>query len=186
MTRPRGPYRNSLAKRRQIIEAALTAFAEAGRRTVSVRDIAQRAGLTDAGVLHHFGSREALLTAALEARDAEAGEPDGRVAGPGMVRLFAEVAAAAAEPDQPAHAFLRGRNRRRRERSAQALVAEGAAGAVVAGAMDPARAARLLLAAADGLQLQWLVEPELDQAGDLAALTEVLAAAVRQGSAVGP
>ncbi|GAA1936427.1 TetR/AcrR family transcriptional regulator [Kitasatospora viridis] len=185
MNSPRGPYRKTLAKRRQIIEAALAAYAEAGSRGVSVRDIAQRAGLTDAGVLHHFGSREALLTAALEARFASGAQDtqDGgtvRRATPGMVRLFAEVAAAAAGPDQPAHAFLQGRNREVRERAARTLAVSGEAAAEPGGAVpspvDPAWAARILLAAKDGLQLQWLVEPELDLAGDLAALTEVLAA----------
>ncbi|WP_181009468.1 hypothetical protein [Streptomyces sp. SM11] len=45
--------------------------------------------------------------------------------------------------------------------------------------VDPERAARILLAATDALQLQWLLEPDIDMAADLTALYGVLMAALR-------
>lgn len=200
MSTPRGPYAKTSVKRQQIIEAALAAYAEAGSRKVSVRDIAQRVGMTDAGVLHHFGSREALLTAVLEARDAAAsaafGEPrDDLRAGldivahnattPGLVKLFVDVAAAAAEPEHPAHGFFQDRYASGRRNIADQLArhigdSEAQAAPEPETQVDPEWAARMLLAATDGLQLQWLLEPDIDMAADLTALYGVLMAALRE------
>ncbi|MFD9942164.1 TetR/AcrR family transcriptional regulator [Nonomuraea sp. NPDC059023] len=196
MSAPRGPYAKTSAKREQILRAALEIYAEAGSRKVSVRDIAKRVGMTDTGVLHHFGSREALLTAVLEARDEISAEMYGsaltdppagvkmladNVSTPGLVKLFLDVAAAAAEPEHPAHDFFAERYARFRREGAAAL-----ADPVLApdpdpgpGRIDSEWAARILIAALDGLQIQWLLEPEIDMAADLAALHRTLLAALR-------
>lgn len=50
---------------RQILEAAEELLIEGGPHAVQVRAIAQRVEMTDAGVAHHFGSRDALLVALL-------------------------------------------------------------------------------------------------------------------------
>ncbi|MFJ6617699.1 TetR family transcriptional regulator [Kitasatospora sp. NPDC091335] len=216
MTKPRGPYAKTSAKRRQIIDAALAAYAEAGSRKVSVRDIAQRVGMTDAGVLHHFGGREALLTAVLAARDEAAAERYGALeersaeenlsilaanaSTPGLVKLFVDLAAAAAEPEHPAHDYFGDRyDRHRRQLAVQlagaaravgpnaegpdaAAVGSGAVGTEgpdAEGAGTEAReraawAARILIAAADGLQLQWLLDPRIDMADDIRRLADAL------------
>ncbi|MFE5857919.1 TetR/AcrR family transcriptional regulator [Streptomyces sp. NPDC056500] len=192
MSSPRGPYAKTSAKRRTILDAALAAYSEAGSRKVSVRDIAQRVGMTDAGVLHHFGSREALLTAVLEARDASVeattrATVDGPASGlegvltqnaatPGLVKLFVDVAAAAAEPDHPAHEFFTDRYERYRSDIAFAYsnLTSDMAEASSVSPVDPDWVARILLAATDGLQLQWLLKPDIDMAADLAALHTVL------------
>ncbi|MEU6931826.1 TetR/AcrR family transcriptional regulator [Streptomyces sp. NPDC046385] len=198
MSTPRGPYAKTSAKRQKILEAALAAYEEAGSRSVSVRDIAQRVGMTDAGVLHHFGNREGLLTAVLEARDAEAvasfGDPienppaaleilARNAATPGLVKLFVDVAAAAAEPEHPAHDFFTRRYERYRDGLA-GMLAETAASNAPAAAVDQSEldadwAARVLLAVTDGLQLQWLLKPDIDMAADLARLHRVLVDALR-------
>ncbi|MFI6504866.1 TetR/AcrR family transcriptional regulator [Nonomuraea typhae] len=187
MSAPRGPYAKSSAKREQILRAALEIYAEAGSRKVSVRDIAKRVGMTDTGVLHHFGSRENLLTAVLEARDAVGAEiygdvlsdPSasakllaGNVSTPGLVKLFLDVAAAAAEPEHPAHDYFVERYARFRKEVAVRLAETSAARD--AGGADSAWAARILIAAVDGLQIQWLLEPEIDMAADLTALYRLL------------
>ncbi|MFG2562865.1 TetR/AcrR family transcriptional regulator [Streptomyces sp. NPDC048496] len=199
MSTPRGPYAKTSLKRQKIIEAALAAYAEAGSRKVSVRDIAQRVGMTDAGVLHHFGSREALLTAVLEARDAAARAAFGETrddlrAGldivthnastPGLVKLFVDVAAAAAEPEHPAHGFFQDRYDTSRRNIAGQLArhiddSEEPVTPEPVTPVDQEWAARILLAATDGLQLQWLLEPDIDMAQDLAALYGVLMDALR-------
>ncbi|MFP4512670.1 MAG: TetR/AcrR family transcriptional regulator [Acidimicrobiales bacterium] len=47
--------------RREILAAAESLLAEGGTAAVQVRAIAARVGMTDAGVNHHFGTREQLL-----------------------------------------------------------------------------------------------------------------------------
>jgi AcrR family transcriptional regulator len=48
-----------------ILEAAAALLIEGGPHAVQVRAVADRVGMTDAGVAHHFGSRDALLVALL-------------------------------------------------------------------------------------------------------------------------
>src|SRR3954471_13384509 len=48
-----------------ILEAAAALLIEGGTHAVQVRAVAERVGMTDAGVAHHFGSREGLLVALL-------------------------------------------------------------------------------------------------------------------------
>ncbi|MFI6906241.1 TetR/AcrR family transcriptional regulator [Nonomuraea sp. NPDC050394] len=196
MSAPRGPYAKTSAKRERILRAALEIYAEAGSRKVSVRDIAKRVGMTDTGVLHHFGSREGLLTAVLQARDEISAEMYGsaltdppagakmladNVSTPGLVKLFLDVAAAAAEPEHPAHDFFTERYARFRREGAAALAdpALTPGSGTEAGHIDGEWAARILIAAIDGLQIQWLLEPEIDMAADLAALHRTLLAALR-------
>ncbi|MFE6867895.1 TetR family transcriptional regulator C-terminal domain-containing protein [Kitasatospora sp. NPDC057692] len=89
---------------------------------------------------------------------------------PGLVKLFVDLAAAAAEPDHPAHDFFEQRYERLRIRLAERIehgVADPAA-------VDAAWLARIFIAAADGLQLQWLLNPDIDMAADVERLGEVL------------
>jgi len=51
--------------RRVILEAAAALLIEGGTHGVQVRAVAERVGMTDAGVAHHFGSRDDLLLALL-------------------------------------------------------------------------------------------------------------------------
>jgi len=48
--------------RRLILDAAAELLADGGVAAVQVRAVAARVGMTDAGVTHHFGNREKLLT----------------------------------------------------------------------------------------------------------------------------
>lgn len=48
--------------RRLILDAAAALLADGGVAAVQVRAVAARVGMTDAGVAHHFGNREQLLT----------------------------------------------------------------------------------------------------------------------------
>jgi len=48
--------------RRLILDAAASLLAEGGVAAVQVRAVAARVSMTDAGVTHHFGNREKLLT----------------------------------------------------------------------------------------------------------------------------
>jgi len=57
--------------RRAILEAALGLFARRGFESVSVRDIAEAAGATHSLIRHHFGSKEGVWRAVVDAADAE-------------------------------------------------------------------------------------------------------------------
>lgn len=57
-----------------ILEAAVNLFSENGYRAVSMRSVAEAAGVSKANIYHHFESKEALYRAILEASAAELSE----------------------------------------------------------------------------------------------------------------
>jgi AcrR family transcriptional regulator len=69
------PYATLLAKgedrRQRILGVAERLLARNGWRSTSLAQIAKEAGVTPAGLLHHFESKEQLLNAVLDARDAD-------------------------------------------------------------------------------------------------------------------
>ena len=113
--------------RARVLEVALDLFAASGYRGTSVAQVAQHAGLSQAGLLHHFPSKVALLTAALEYReetegtrlevdgvaplgwaafDALTGLVDRNAARPSIVRLFVTLSAEALDAAHPAHEWI--------------------------------------------------------------------------------
>ena len=56
-------------RRAEIVRAALEVIAERGYRGASLAAVAEKVGLTQQGLLHHFPTKEALLVAVLEERD---------------------------------------------------------------------------------------------------------------------
>lgn len=165
-------------RRREIIQTAFEVFAERGFRGASVDQVAQRVGLTKAGVLHYFSSKEALLVAVLQERDRESAsigarwddsaDPlHGRLAGlrevvvqntsqQGLVQAFTVLSAESVTEGHPAQDYFRQRYRYARQRLAE--VAKTAVPELSDG--DALRAASLVLAVMDGLQLQWLLDPD--------------------------
>lgn len=175
VTEQRG-YAKGRAKRAEIIDHATALFGEAGYRGVSLREIAARCAISHPGLLHHFATKEALLTAVLERRDEEDEERFIAQAGGGVdqlrrvvalaahneqrrgiVELYAVLSAEATAADHPAHDFFV-----RRYRTTIATMTGAYAQAAVQGALHasvaPAIAARELVALMDGLQLQWLLD----------------------------
>src|ERR1700754_572702 len=69
--KPRGEYAKTKFRRQDIVEAAIEVFSASGFRKGSLRDVADRVGLSQAGLLHHFPSKEHLLQAVLAWRDDE-------------------------------------------------------------------------------------------------------------------
>src|SRR5690606_20984100 len=67
--RKRGSYPKGQARKQQIVDVALAVFARSGYHSGSLREIARRVGLTPAGVMHHFASKEELFTEVLRQRD---------------------------------------------------------------------------------------------------------------------
>ena len=72
MSRSRGEYAKTAARRQEIIAAAVEVFSSTGFHKGSLRDVAERAGLSQAGLLHHFPSKNHLIEAVLTWRDDQA------------------------------------------------------------------------------------------------------------------
>ena len=186
----RGPYAKGEAKRKEILRVALEVVAEMGCRSASNREIARRSGLSQAGLAHYFGSREELYMALLRSRDerdtAEFWNPQPNIEGflalidhntqvPGLVQLYIEFSAEASIGLHPAHGFFTERYDWVRRNIAQAVRDAQATGVVGPGA-DPDEVGALLVAAADGLQQQWLLDRSIDMAGQLRRLWDGIVA----------
>src|SRR3954454_7885815 len=72
------PYATLLAKgedrKQRILDVAQRLLARNGWRSTTLAQIAREAGVTAAGLLHHFESKEQLLHAVLDARDIDDSE----------------------------------------------------------------------------------------------------------------
>jgi AcrR family transcriptional regulator len=175
------PENHAADSRARILEAALTVFAARGYRGGSLNDVAAMAGLTRAGLLHHYPSKEALLLSLLEKRDADLRLALKNVAGhrPTTVRELIALAvevyrpfaadrqliqlahiltAEASGADHPAHTWVS-----RRYSWLLGELTSQVESCITAGALpartDPRTVAALLLGAVEGLENVWLVEP---------------------------
>lgn len=175
----RGSYAKGIAKREEILTVALDLVAQQGFRRTSIKDIADAVGLTQAGLLHYFDSKDELWVEILRRRDEidlahdwHAEDPAALLAAivrhntevPGLVQMFVNLSAAAAtDPEHPAHEYFRERyERSRRDLSAdfRAMQQDGRLRADV----DPVELTSVLLAVSDGMQIQWLYDPTRDMA----------------------
>ncbi|MEV0615037.1 TetR/AcrR family transcriptional regulator [Nonomuraea sp. NPDC050404] len=171
-------YASGTARRERILATALLEFAEHGYRGTSLARIAERAELSQAGLLHHFKNKELLLLAVLDYRDeldtrrfdlgptggiaalrALAGVVEHNSRVPGLVQLFSVIGGEAVTPGHPGHDWARRRYRRLRANVAAALRRGAELGEFRAGLDAEAHADRLI-AMMDGLQTQWLIDPE--------------------------
>lgn len=178
----RGPYAKTAARREQILQTALEAFAVRGFRASSLREIAESVGLSQAGILHHFSSKEALLAEVLLQRDAVTeqlmrGKTEGleildalrdvvedNLRQPGLVRLFTTLSAEATDAEHPAHGYFVARYATVRQVIAHALSEAQRHGDIKA-EVDPVREAATVMAMQDGLQVQWLLDDAFDMLG---------------------
>lgn len=180
-------YARGRARREQILQAAITVFGEVGYRGATLRDIAARAGISHPGLLHHFPTKQALLLAVLAQRD-EADSALVSPAGstgieqlhrivelvavnatrPGIIEMFTVLSAEATSPEHPAHAHLVARYQHTVAELTEAFADARNEGALRPG-IDPGDAARTLVALMDGLQVQWLLDPEHTNMADLVA-----------------
>jgi AcrR family transcriptional regulator len=125
---PTRPYARGRDRRDELVEAAARVFAREGYERARLTTLAAAAGMTDAGLLHHFSSKAELYLAALESRK-ERGEGlgimdtdldlrqtvevliayvEGAMNTPDIVRFRAVVSGEALLPDNPAAERLQG------------------------------------------------------------------------------
>ena len=168
-----GPREGTAQRRQDILDAAMQVFAAKGFRGGTLNDVAELVGMTHAGVLHHFGSKDNLLRAVIEYRDdidsSEAHAAYGldffkhliataknNATRPGIVQTYVVLSAEAVTEGNPGAEYFAGRF-------------EGLRGLILSQIRtispidNPLSDAELELAASniialmDGLQVQWLL-----------------------------
>lgn len=180
---PRGPYRKSAARRHAIVEAAVTVFSRSGYRGATIRDIAAQAGISPSSLLHFYRSKQELLWATMAYRDdrrfvgaehrGSAGFAD-QVVGqalanedvPHLIQLYAILSAESATRGHPGAAYFAERFDALRVAYTHEFTALAEAG-LLHSRVRPDVAAVTVVALWDGVQLQWLHEPELISAADV-------------------
>ncbi|MCO1337543.1 hypothetical protein BJH93_01330 [Kocuria polaris] len=190
----RPPGADPAARRAEILDAAEKLFSTEGYRGVSMSLVARESGMSQTGLVHHFPTKDELLKAVLDRRD----ERDSAQINLGteqagwdfvrtlvdlvkhnegqetMVRLYASVSGEAVTAGHPANDWLRGHHG-----TSRAMMERSVAEAVELGQLRPDAPAetisRLLIAAMDGLQLQWLSDADYPtMTADFATLVDTL------------
>lgn len=190
---PRGSYAKGRAKRAEILDAAPIVIAREGYSGATVRQLAEEVSLSQNGLLHHFGSKDALFTEILRHEDERAAaslerDPlsfsdvlvdrilmaiDDEDAAPGMPQLAVRLSAEATEPSHAAHTFFAQRYRAIRE-VVVAAVTEMKDRGDVAEDVDPVRVASLIYASWDGLRIQRMYDPATDVRSHMVYLVQRL------------
>lgn len=185
----------------------MTTFGSKGYHNGPLTEIAEQVDMTHAGILHHFGSKDHLLTEVLRYRDeTDVAGLDGRhIPGgvdmfrhlvrtaflnaqrAGLVQTYAVLSAESVTDDHPAREFFQVRYRTLRNEAVEAF--EGMC--TERGVDAPAsvrHAAAAILAVMDGLQIQWLLDPtrvDLGEASSFAIDAIVSSVLDPQGSPLG-
>jgi AcrR family transcriptional regulator len=177
----RGPYRKGVQRRQEIVHAAAQVFAERGYNGGSLRSIGERVGISSAALVQYFGTKEGLLAAVLEewARESRPAGADGlrgtawfrsmreamvyNAGHRGLIELFLTLTAEATNPGHPARTFVQHRYAlvvAEHQRHLHEAVADGEVTPLSEAEVD--QEARLFVAAMDGMELQWLLDPRVD------------------------
>lgn len=162
-------------RRRAIVQAAIEHFAREGYRGTGIAAIAEAAGVTTGGLLHHFGSKEGLLVEVLKERDRQAIKSFVEL-GRGSVKdefdrwaavatwnedravlasLYTVLLAESLDPEHPAHAYMQERNTTVRE-LLRTTLRHGVARGEIRADVDVQRKADEIHAFMEGAQLWWL------------------------------
>jgi AcrR family transcriptional regulator len=166
------------AARERVLQAALPALASHGYSGSSLASIAAGAGLTTAGLLHHFPSKNELLVAVLAERDRLDGARLQLRGARGLtaldrleelvahnarnlelVRAFTVLLGESVGEDHPARRWAQERYPRRRANLVAALRAGVDSGEIRADVDADALAAQII-AMMDRLQVQWVLNPD--------------------------
>jgi len=164
-------------RRKQILEQAVRIISQRGYYGFGIQELAQRCGITNAGLLYYFGSKEGLLIALLDDRDARdavaitatTGLDSARdahkvlsldeflkvlraivkrnAAEPELVRLYTVLRAEALNRDHPAREYFLVREQRALDAFTHMAAPH---------VKRPRSTARQLLALISGLEEQWL------------------------------
>jgi AcrR family transcriptional regulator len=187
------PYETLLAKgedrRQRILSVAERLLARNGWRNTSLAQIAKEAGVTSAGLLHHFESKEHLLNAVLDARDSDDDEHADRsgdladeikrvaerfVRAPELVGTFTVLLVENIQPDAPLHDRLLKRQQDARDIVAD-IIRRGQRSGRYRSDFDAVTKAVEILAFVNGMETSWLLDPSLPLQDVFKGYAEMLA-----------
>jgi len=173
------PYDTLLAKgedrKQRILQVAQRLLTRNGWRSTTLAQIAGEAGVTPAGLLHHFESKDQLLHAVLDARDLDdeshadrAGDLISQIAQvadrfhrvPELVGTFTVLLVENILPDAPLHDRMLARHREAVDIVAD-LIRNGQADGRYRTDLDPAIRAVEILAFVHGMETTWLLDPSI-------------------------
>jgi AcrR family transcriptional regulator len=166
-------------RKEAILQVASEHFAQHGFHGATLSAIADAVGLTEPGLLHYFPSKVDLLQGVLDYRDQadkskyialmeqEELSPFNALQDlvkvnqqrPGLVQLFTVMVGESINPEHPSHDFFVQRYRALRK----AMISFFEQDAVWEGFesdVDKEQLVVLIIAVLDGLQVQWLLDPE--------------------------
>jgi len=173
------PRPETLRRRAEILQAAMEVFGAKGFANGTLHEIAEQVDMTHAGVLHHFGSKTQLLVEVLSYRDqsdvadlTEQHIPGGmelfrhlvrtafvNARRAGLVQAYAVLSGEAVTDEHPARSYFQERYRTLRHEVVTAFGIACAEKGVTA-PETVADASAAILAVMDGLQVQWLLDPD--------------------------
>ncbi|MCV7411204.1 TetR family transcriptional regulator [Mycobacterium florentinum] len=173
------PYDTLLAKgedrKERILAVAQRLLTRNGWRNTTLAQIAGEAGVTPAGLLHHFASKEQLLHAVLDARDLDddshadrAGDLLAQISAvadrfsraPESVGAFTVLLVENILPDAPLHDRMLDRHRQAVDIVAE-LIRNGQADGRYRADIDPTIKAVEILAFVHGMETTWLLDPSI-------------------------
>jgi AcrR family transcriptional regulator len=199
----RRSYPKGVRRRQQILDSAISLLAQRGVDRASLRTVGEAIGVSHAALRHYFSSRDELLVEAYRTHEAraatetppadetavglivEAAERNRSI--PGLVELYATLTTdALQEQHAVTREFVRDRFRSLRAGLA-ARIESGQRAGRVAPDIDPLDAAALVIAASDGLQIQWLLDPDaVDVGRSLSILERLLPGGSADGQGIPP
>ena len=190
-------------RRKEILREATKLFGAYGYRGTSLAAIAEAVGLSDPGLLHYYRSKEELLQGVLEYRDTQDEEKyedllqlgelqltDVMEAIKGLVtenqtketivRLFTVLVGESVREDHPSHDYFVNRYKYARQRYIEVFTYF-----VKSGQLKPdtnvEHLATFFIAMMDGLQIQWLLDPEnINMSDTFAVFLEIITNSVKK------
>jgi len=193
----RGAHAKGVARRQEILDRAIEVFRERGADGTSLRRIAEAIGVSHAALLHYFDSREQLLVAVYAHAEAQRAAADAarraegaplplrgvdsmadaavkNVEVPGLVQLYSTLVAAALESSsEVSREFFSARFERVRSELTTSFRVQQEDGSI-RDDVPAEHLAALVVAASDGLQIQWLLEPSVELEGTLRSIATLL------------
>jgi AcrR family transcriptional regulator len=176
-------------RKQRILAVAQRLLTRNGWRATTLAQIAGEAGVTPAGLLHHFESKEQLLHAVLDARDLDdeshadrAGDLLTQISqvaerfnrAPELLSTFTVLLVESILPDTPLHDRMLARQQTATDIVA-AAIRRGQADGSYRTDVDPAVKAVEILAFIHGMETLWLLDPSIPLTAVFKQYTETLA-----------
>lgn len=203
----RGSYAKGIAKREEILQAALGMISRDGYSRTTIPNLSAAVGLSPTGLIHHFGTKDQLFSAIIERRNAVdeeffraqfekgGGIPNFggvlaakiRQGAPkdGFVELDVRYTAEAADSSHPSHDFFKQHFALVQQMTAEGLQRSQSEN-TVSKDVDPEKSAQLTFAVIEGLKLMSMFDPGIDRAGLIEHFWEVILQRARPTSVGAP